>query len=77
MSILTSFQASTSTIITPREREVLHLIAHEYSSKEVAMKLFISYETANTHRRNIISKLGVKNTAGMIRVAFERQLLVI
>ena len=62
-------------LITPREVEVLNLIAYEYSSKEIAAKLFISYETANSHRRNIISKLGVKNTAGMVRVGFELGLI--
>ncbi len=62
-------------LITPREVEVLNLIAYEYSSKEIAAKLFISYETVNSHRRNIISKLGVKNTAGMVRVGFELGLI--
>ena len=62
-------------LITPREVEVLNLIAYEYSSKEIAAKLFISYETANSHRRNIISKLGVKNTAGMVRVGYELGLI--
>ncbi len=62
-------------LITPRELEVLHLIAYEHSSKEIGIKLFISTETANTHRKNIMIKLGVKNTAGMVRVAFEKKLL--
>jgi len=59
------------SIITSREMEVLRLIAYEYSSKEIASKLYISYETANSHRKNIMVKLGVKNTAGMVRVGFE------
>ncbi|MCL4114599.1 UNVERIFIED_CONTAM: hypothetical protein GTU68_034300 [Idotea baltica] len=62
------------TSITSREREVLHLIAYEHSSKEIASKLFISCETVNSHRKNIMSKLNVKNTAGMVRVAFERHI---
>lgn len=61
--------------ITARELQVLHLIAYEYSSKEIGVKLFISTETANTHRKNIMVKLDVKNTAGMVRVAFEKGLL--
>jgi len=64
-------------LLTLREREVLYLITHEYSTKEIAQKLFISYETANRHRRNIMSKLEVKNTAGMVRVAFEREILTV
>jgi len=61
--------------ISTREQEVLHLIAYEHTAKEIASKLFISYETVNTHRKNIMSKLGVKNTAGMVRVAYERSIL--
>jgi len=62
-------------LITARELQVLRLIAYEYSSKEIAAKLFISYETTNSHRKNIMNKLGVKNTAGMVRVGFEKGLL--
>lgn len=61
--------------ITSREREVLTLIAYEHTAKEIANMLYVSYETVNSHRKNIIQKLGVKNTAGMVRVAVERQLL--
>ena len=61
--------------ITNREKEVLHLIAYEHSSKEIAQQLFLSYETVNSHRKNIMIKLGVSNTAGMIRAAFEQRLL--
>ena len=86
--MLTSFQTSTTAStafsstkadikITTREIEVLNLIAYEYSSKEIAAQLCVSYETISSHRKNIMSKLGVKNTAGMIRVAFERGLMQI
>ena len=68
-------QKARSTSITQREKQVLNLIAHEHSSKEIAEKLFVSHETVNSHRRNIISKLGVKNTAGMVRVGFELGLI--
>lgn len=64
-----------SSKITNREQEVLHLIAYEHSSKEIAKKLFVSYETVNSHRKNMMDKLGVKNTAGLVRVAFERGLM--
>lgn len=52
--------------ISPREVEVLELICKEYTAKEIADKLFISIRTAEGHRRNLIEKLGVKNTAGLI-----------
>ena len=61
--------------ITSRERKVLHLIAYEHSSKEIASRLYVSYETVNSHRKNIMTKLQVRNTAGMIRAAFEREIL--
>jgi len=58
-------------IISRRETEVLHLIADELTTKEIASKLYISYETANTHRKNLLEKMEVRNTAGLIRRAFE------
>lgn len=65
------------TRLSAREQEVLHLIAYEYSSKEIALKLFVSLETIHSHRKNIMVKLNVKNTAGMIRFACEQQLLAL
>lgn len=62
-------------LITARELEILNLTAYEYSSKEMAIKLHLSCDTIKSHRKNIMTKLGVKNTAGMVRVAFERGLL--
>jgi len=61
--------------ITKREQEVLHLIAHEKTSKEIASKLHISTETVNTHRQNIMLKFQVRNAAGMVRVGMERGLV--
>ena len=55
--------------LTRREKEVLQLIVEEYTTKEIAEKLFISQCTAETHRLNIIHKLGVRNTAGVVREA--------
>lgn len=52
--------------LTAREVEVLELICQEYTAKEIADKLFISPRTAEGHRRKLIEKLGVKNTAGLI-----------
>ncbi len=60
--------------ISTREKEVLNLIAYEFSANEIAEKLFISPHTVITHRKKIQEKLNVRNTAGMIRVAFERGL---
>ncbi len=61
--------------VSIREQEILMLIAWEYTSKEIAAKLFISNHTAISHRKNLIDKLGVRNTAGLIRRGFELGLI--
>ncbi len=60
-----------SPLLSRREREVLELIANEYTSDEIANKLFISNHTAHSHRKNLLSKLSVKNAAGLVRRGFE------
>jgi DNA-binding NarL/FixJ family response regulator len=55
--------------LTEREKEVLRLIAQELTSNEIANKLFISFHTVETHRKNLISKLQVKNIAGLVKYA--------
>jgi len=47
------------------------LVAQEHSTPEIATKLFISHHTVISHRKNLMSKMGVKNTAGLVRVGFE------
>ena len=54
-----------------REKEVLFLIAHEYTIKEIARHLFISHHTAISHRKNLMKKWDVRNTAGLVRKGFE------
>lgn len=61
--------------ITQREKEVLNLIVKEYSNQEIADKLFISLRTVETHRYNLLQKLEVKNTAGLLRVATQMGLI--
>ena len=58
-----------------REKEVLALILKEYTTPEIAEKLFISMKTAESHRANLISKLNVRNTAGLVRAAIQYKLL--
>jgi DNA-binding NarL/FixJ family response regulator len=65
----------TNQKLTAREKEILQLIVEEYTSKEIADKLFIGHCTAETHRLNLIQKLGVKNTAGLVREAIQLQLI--
>ena len=61
--------------LTKREVEIILLICKEMSTKEIAAKLFLSELTINTHRRNILHKLEVKNVAGLMNFAKENQLL--
>jgi len=63
------------TELSSREKEILVLIAQEFTGNEIAEKTFISLNTVNTHRRNLISKLNVKNTAGLVKYAIEYGLL--
>jgi len=57
--------------LTGREVEVLKLIAKEYTTQEIADKLFLSKHTIESYRKNLISKLGVRNLAGLTRYAIE------
>ncbi len=61
--------------LTKRETEILTLIAQEYSNPEIAKELFISIRTVDTHRRNLLEKLQVKNTAGLVKHAIKLRLL--
>ncbi|MBX3042806.1 MAG: response regulator transcription factor [Candidatus Kapabacteria bacterium] len=55
--------------ITKREQEILNLIATGKSSVEIAETLYLSVRTVESHRYNVMQKLGIKNTAGLIRFA--------
>ncbi len=63
------------SLVSERELQVIKLIAHEFSTKQIASALYISYDTVCSHRKNILRKLNVKNTAGMVRVAYEQRML--
>lgn len=62
--------------LTSREREVLHLITEGRSSKEIAAALDISARTAEAHRAHIMEKLDIHDTAGLVRYAVKRGLIV-
>lgn len=61
--------------LTKRELQVLELITEAFNNKEIGQKLFISDQTVGVHRKNIMRKLGVTNTAGLIKLAFEHHLV--
>ncbi len=61
--------------LTPREKEILKLVCAEYNSHEIAEELSISSHTADTHRRNLMSKTGSKNSIGLVKYAIENNLI--
>lgn len=56
-------------VISSREKEVLELIADGLTNPQIASKLFISLHTVDSHRKNLLTKFGVNNTAGLIKMA--------
>jgi two-component system nitrate/nitrite response regulator NarL len=75
--IMTEFNQpeEKSELLTDREREILRLIAKEYSNKQMAEKLFISERTVETHRKNIFRKTNTNTLVGLIKFAFENNLV--
>jgi DNA-binding NarL/FixJ family response regulator len=63
------------TILSDREKEILILVCKEYSSSQIAEKLFISTGTVDTHRKNLLVKLSVNNTVGLVKYALKHGLL--
>jgi DNA-binding NarL/FixJ family response regulator len=64
-------KANSIPVLTQREKEILELIASEYTSAQIGKKLFLSLSTVENHRINIFFKLGVKNVAGLVRKAIQ------
>lgn len=65
------FSNKSNQVITQREIEIIKLIAEEFTTNEIADKLFLSHHTIENHRNRILLKLDVKNTAGMVKKAME------
>jgi DNA-binding NarL/FixJ family response regulator len=61
--------------VTGREMEILTLIAQEYSTSAIAQKLYVSVPTVETHRRNLLHKLGVKSSVGLALYATRHRLV--
>ncbi len=57
------------TVLSPREKEIMKLIAEEHTSNEIAEMLFISEKTVEKHRASLMEKLHVRNLAGLVRLA--------
>jgi len=61
--------------VSKREKEVLALIIDEHTTAEIAKKLFISLKTVESHRSSLLNKLNARNTAGLVRIAIENNIL--
>ncbi len=73
--VKTKGDTATQHSLTRREKEILKLIACEYTSQEIAEKLFVSLRTVDTHRLNLLIKLGAKNTVGLVKAAMHMGLI--
>lgn len=72
--VVTKSKDDDEVNITERELEVLKLIVDEYTNQEIAEELFVSVRTVDAHRRNLLQKTGVKNTAGLVKYALKNKL---
>ncbi len=70
-----SGEPSPETLLSEREIQVVRLVAEGKITKEIAEQLFVSTRTVETHRSRIMKKLGVANTAEMVRLAYEKKLI--
>lgn len=61
--------------LTPREKDLLKLIAEGFTNAEIAEKLFLGVETVNSYRKNLLFKLGARNTAVLVKMALEEKLI--
>jgi DNA-binding NarL/FixJ family response regulator len=75
-SMMSSLKGKTDVQapLTKREEEIVKLIAKAYTTAEIAEKLFISTHTVDTHRKNLLSKLNLKNTAAIVTYAIQNGL---
>ena len=75
---LDNYQRSSAIalpVLTPREKEILGLIAEGYTNPQIAEKIYLSPFTVDSHRKNLLAKLKAKNTAILIRIAVEHRLI--
>lgn len=75
IDILMKKQTEQTVWLTAREQELLRLIVDGYTNQEIADKVFLSIETIKTYRKNLILKLGAKNSMMLVKMAFEKKLI--
>lgn len=75
IDLLMKKPASTNIWLSPRERELLRLISEGLTNGEIAEQIFLSPETIKGYRKNLLLKLGAKNTAVLVKMALEQKLI--
>jgi len=63
-------------LLTDREREILQLVAEGFTAKEIAERLGLSPRTVENHRANIMDRLGIRTTAGLVRYALRNGIIL-
>ena len=69
------FLEDMPTPLSNREKQIIRLIAGEYTNEEIAQKLSLSKRTVDNHRQNMLNKLQLRNTAGLVRYAYQHGLI--
>lgn len=75
VDLLMKKQTHRHIFLTPRETELLRLIADGFTNAEIAEKLFLGVETINSYRKNLLFKLNARNTAVLVKMAIEQKLI--
>ena len=75
--ILKSYKTETASlpVLTRREKEILELISEGLTNQEIAQKLFVTVTTVDSHRKNMLTKFNVKNTAALVKIAIVNKLI--
>jgi len=73
--LVSNYISSDKKQLTKREKEILKLITEEFTNQQIADKLYLSLRTVENHRNNLLQKLDVKNTAGLVKVAIQDGLI--
>ena len=66
---------AAKSLVTPRQEEILRLVAHDHTNREIANLLGLSVRTVEVHRFNLMRRLGVSNVAQLVRLSLKRRLL--
>lgn len=74
---LTQQKGNAEKILTPREIEIVQLLAKEYTNEKIANELNISFRTVETHRKNIMQKTKSHNLAGLLKFAYEQGIQIL